>query len=581
MASRIHHLDSLTIDKIAAGEVIEIPASCVKELIDNSLDAGATEILIEISLGGRERIRITDNGCGMSKEDVVASIERHSTSKIKGVEDLEHLMLRGFRGEALSSIVAISHLTIISAEATEAGNGAVLPATSLMAEGGQIRAVVETFGKPGTTVEVSSLFYNVPARRKFLKSPHKDTQEIIKIVTLLALSAPSVGFHLIADGKQLLHCHPVKDNNIVTRIRALFGDPFQESGSFEIHHDQEGFSLHGVIGSPSQARSTRSAQHLVVNGRPVHSLPISYAVKNGYGTAIEQTKHPVFALHLSVDASMIDINVHPQKREIRLADEEWIRVLVQEAISKALFGSFASLPQTGFTNVAPHCGYIENGFSDPISVDQPLLPLESIATYKEPIIPVVVIGDVALFKPPHHLLKPCVSHDQLLLLDLKQAMKTIWFMELEQKDTPVVTDLLLVPITIECTVAEAAKISMHIPLLEKLGFVVRAMGPSVFTVEGLPAQLIDTDVRKLIFDILEGEGRVEFQKSKRLASIYVSSMRCLQHPILPEIAQTIFAKWATHGYPKIAPDGSFCFSYCDGSLLKEWISKQGVDNEIN
>ncbi len=560
MVTRIHHLDSLTIDKIAAGEVIEMPASCVKELIDNALDAGATEVQIEIVLGGRELIRVTDNGCGMCKEDVLACIERHATSKITTVEDLDHLVLRGFRGEALSSIVAISQLTITSAEQSDATTGQILKATSLVAEGGVVKRVLDTSGRGGTSLEVRSLFYNVPARRKFLKSPHKDTQEISKVVTLLALSAPSVGFRLIVDGLQTLFCQPVADGSTVTRICSLFGEPFQ-SDSFEVHQEQDGFSLHGIIASPSQARSTRAAQYLIVNGRPVHSLPISYAVKNGYGTAIEQGKHPAFALHLTLEAGMIDINVHPQKREIRLADEEWVRVLIQEAISKTLFGSFVSSPSIDSPSTPPFQP-VEYPFPDGSTFDEPLLALEE-KTEEKPVA-LAVIGDVAVFRS---------SSDRMLLLDLKQAMKAIWYRELDQQTSGCATTPLLVPIPLHCTVAEAALLRPRVPLLEKLGFMVREIGPTLFSVDGLPAHLDEVDVRKLLFCIVEDGDNHGAQRNKRLASLYTASMKWLHHPIATPIAQAIFSKWENHGSPQMAPDGSCCCSYCDGCHLKEWVAK--------
>lgn len=235
MVQRIHRLDSLTIDQIAAGEVVDAPASCIKELIENALDAGATNIRVEASVGGRECIRVVDNGCGMCREDVIASIERHATSKLRAIGDLETLSSLGFRGEALASIAAVSRMTITSAEKDPSSPVGV--ATTLAVEGGVVSSVLETKAPPGTAVEVRSLFYNVPARRKFLKTPARDSVDILKTLTYMALAAPQAAFLLLSMADNF--CPFKRSNPLATELEVSLESrfpmmplmsPFQKKG---------------------------------------------------------------------------------------------------------------------------------------------------------------------------------------------------------------------------------------------------------------------------------------------------------------------------------------------------------------
>jgi DNA mismatch repair protein MutL len=587
MSQRIHHLDSLTIDQIAAGEVIDIPASCVKELVENSLDAGATDILVEIALGGRELIRVTDNGSGMGREDLVTSIERYATSKLLRIDDLEHIMSRGFRGEALASIVAISNVMITSAEQNIDGAVPICQGNTLVAQGGKIISVAETQTSPGTTVEVTSLFYNVPARRKFLKTPAKDTQDIIKAMTGLCLAAPSVSFRLICDGKQAIGVMKEESNPFYERIKALLKDPFQNDG-FEVRHCRDGFSLNGYIADPRHARSTRSGQYLIVNGRPIFSLSISYAVKAAFGTTCEDGKHPVFALHLGLDPSAIDVNVHPQKRELRFADEEWVRMLVQEAVSEALFGKRGFASPSGFSACSYSSASASESVQDPFSiwryeqVEKEAPQVLEIPRFS-PLIAapqcLTVAGDVALFRLPQKIDPSlAIPADALLLLDLRLAMRAIVFQDLEASSTQPLTELFLVPIVFDCSCQEAAMLADNLPLLEKMGFAIRSIGSQSFLVEGAPKPFLDLDLPKFLIDI-SSEGislacdSVHEDRNKRMSSKYVGAMKTLRPPIETDVALTIFSSWSLHGYPRLSPDGQPCFSHLTPGMLKDWIAK--------
>jgi DNA mismatch repair protein MutL len=578
MTSRIHRLDSLTIDKIAAGEVIESSASCIKELIDNSLDAGATDILIEVRLGGRELIRITDNGCGMCREDVVACIERHSTSKLSKVEDLETIVSRGFRGEALASIAAISKLKITSAESLHSST--LQPATTLVMEGGTITTVTDTQALAGTQVEITSLFYNVPARRKFLKSPSKETPDIVKTVTALALASPHVSFRLIIDGKQVLAVAEENKHQMLGRIKALLGDPFRHD-SFEVFLTKQDFSLSGLIVNPLHARSTRSGQYLIVNNRPIHSLPISYAVKAAYGTALDSTKHPLFVLHMSLDPASIDINVHPQKKEVRFADEEWVKLLVQEAVSDALFGQkpISSLEEKPLPIMQAR---------EHIALWKPLEVAKAPATYTASKLELVeqkpdasclaVIGDVALFRLSGTLPAP-LSQNGILLLDIRQAMRIAILRELESTHEGTLSEPLLVPIHVSCSLQEEEVLLDRLPQLERIGFVVRHFGPHSFLIDGIPSYAPDIDAHKFLLDAASESYLFDGLKQeslKKLATLYVASMKSLRPPVTHESALAVFRRWATLGFPALSPDGSFCYSELTDQQLKECIHKRNA-----
>ena len=340
MPQTIHLLDSLTIDKIAAGEVIESPASCVKELIDNALDADARSLRIEIQLGGRELILVQDDGNGMSLEDLKLSCERHATSKILTIEDLDSLTSRGFRGEALSSIASISKTSIRSRERSPSQETPLGPGYELLIEGGHKKQPPKEVTAPhGTQVVVRDLFYNVPARRKFLKPPAKNALEVLKTVKQMALVSPHVSFLLISDGKTIFQAAAA--SSLQERIKNVLAEPYRSS-SLLLHVQKQGLTIEGLLVLPEEAKKNRSGQYIFVNGRPITSLMLSGTLKAAYATSLQTDEFPQFTLSLSIDPERVDMNVHPQKKEVRFADEEWIRTELYEAASYALFACSTS-----------------------------------------------------------------------------------------------------------------------------------------------------------------------------------------------------------------------------------------------
>ena len=343
MNGKIRPLSEHTINQIAAGEVIENPASVIKELIENAIDADATRIDIDLLGGGYQLISVSDNGSGMSLSDARLCLERYATSKITQVDDLLSLSTMGFRGEALASIASISKMRLITAEDRSIG-------TQIDVEGGKVVYEGPISRPHGTTIEVRSLFYNVPARKKFQKSMNASTAEITKVVTQQALAHPHVEVHLNAQNHLLFSTSGTLQETftekICTRSQELLGDHFQKQ-LIIIDSQQEIYHLRGVIGSPLTHRHNRSGQYLFVNRRPVVSPVISYAIKDAYGTRIPSDRHPIFVLHLEIPSDRVDVNVHPQKTHIRLRDEQQLREHLRTAINQCLQGS-TSRPSFSF-----------------------------------------------------------------------------------------------------------------------------------------------------------------------------------------------------------------------------------------
>ncbi|MBP7058385.1 DNA mismatch repair endonuclease MutL [Candidatus Gracilibacteria bacterium] len=315
------------INQIAAGEVVERPASVVKELLENSLDAGAKKIIVEVEAGGDALLRITDDGCGMDKDDAVLAFARHATSKISILEDLFRINSYGFRGEAIASIASVSLMTI---QTKKAG---ALEGTIVSAEGGQIR-MVKAIGAPeGTQIEVRNLFFNTPARKKYLKNDATEYGHILSTVTSMALASPQVSFKLIHDGKTVFDLPASED--VMIRIRSLLGRDMAEN-LVPVFYGHSKISLTGFVGKPSIARASRLGQYLFVNGREVKSHVLSYAVKQSFYSLLPKEKYPVFILFFQIDPMYVDVNVHPRKMEVRFSDEKEIFKIVISACGKAL-----------------------------------------------------------------------------------------------------------------------------------------------------------------------------------------------------------------------------------------------------
>ncbi len=363
----IRPLSPLVASQIAAGEVVERPASVVKELVENALDAGATRVGIELERGGIELIRVRDDGAGAPAEELVLAVAAHATSKITDPEDLDRIATMGFRGEALASIASVSRLSMRSRTAEAPG------ASEIVGEGDVFGALRPASGPVGTMVTVRNLFFNTPARRKFLRTAQTEQQRCCEIVKTLAMARPAIGFTLTADGRTLVDLPP--EQSARQRLLAVLGAEL-ESELIDVSADEfdgpGGVALWGLAGLPSISRATTKAQHDFINGRPVNDRTIQHAIKEAYRGLIEPGRHPTVALLLEMDPRAVDVNVHPAKAEVRFRDSGLIHSVTLRALREALkradlTPSVASLrPQSyGASAVLPGSGRPEGaGFGD-------------------------------------------------------------------------------------------------------------------------------------------------------------------------------------------------------------------------
>ena len=323
----IHVLDETTINKIAAGEVVERPASVIKELIENSIDASATNIEVEIGDGGVAYMRITDNGIGMTEEDARLAILRHATSKIQHVEDLFDIASLGFRGEALASIASVSHFSMTTRKA-DADLG-----TRITLDGGTFTDCIPYGAAPGTTIEIRDLFYNTPARRKFLKTERTESSKIQDIVGKLALSNPHISFKLIIDDRVAIITPG--NGNIGDTVASLYGYKTKDD-IFTVAYESDSIYIDGVVSKPTLLKSTRIWQTIIVNNRVISDKTIMKAIDNAYHALLPKNGHPLVVLNITVPAEMVDINVHPRKSEVKFSDDKIIFKAVYHGILNAL-----------------------------------------------------------------------------------------------------------------------------------------------------------------------------------------------------------------------------------------------------
>lgn len=547
MTSKIRLLDEQTVNQIAAGEVIENPSSVVKELIENSLDAGATAICVEIQQGGRELIRITDNGCGMSDDDAILCLERHATSKIKQVEDIQELITMGFRGEAIPSIASISKFTLLTClKGSEKG-------FLIKMEGGKLLFTGAAARSPGTTIEVKSLFFNVPVRRKFQKSPGYDIQAILKIVSLLALGYPHIQFELISDQKILLKTPLASSSDsfsghLKNRIEIVLGKEFTQ-GLAVTHLAKSPFEIEGFIGLPEHHKPNKSGQYLFINNRVVQSSLVSSAIREGFGTMLPTQRFPVFVLHLKLPGSLVDVNVHPQKKEVRLRQEYALKEFLMHAVQKSLQKKPSFIPPTNETFSVPF--YSKK--SEPLQVCEDkweYRPVEEMDfsnaltirsndsvqenEYIHPLFTVPETTPKVLYTiSGYFVLDSCNAKLSSLVgnstggfcvVSQKNAYARIFYERLLQiTPSPDQIQTLLVPITLNFSAIEAHLVKEYLPEINQLGFLIREFGNHSFLLEGYPPFLEKQNITECIYEMIkelldqQGAKRLEQKKKEQLA----------------------------------------------------------------
>jgi DNA mismatch repair protein MutL len=510
----IRQLPNTLINQIAAGEVVERPASVVKELVENALDAGAKRVDIELEEGGLRLIRIRDDGGGIAEAELPLAIQRHATSKISSLEDLEEVATLGFRGEALPSIASVSHFSISSKTATQA-NGARMEIT-----GGEVHGVVPHPHPQGTTIEVRDLFFNVPARRKFMKAERTELNHIEDWLRSLALAKPLVELRISHNGKLTKHYRPNLDwAEHHQRITEALSESFTQQ-SIAIDHSGAGLSLQGWVGLPTASRSSADQQFFYVNGRAIKDRLVAHAVRQAYSDVLFHGRHPSFVLFLKLDPRRVDVNVHPAKHEVRFRDgrlvHDFIYRTLHEALAGARAGAVASRVETIGGYVLNDSAPAQSGLGLPVREAPPANYLSQYASlYRAPssnsqALQMPVVDETQA--PPmgfalaqlHGIFILSENQQGLILVDMHAAHERITYERLKAaKDAEGIrSQTLLVPMAISVSEREADVAEQHHQALSELGFELRRSGPQALSIRAVPALLADLDPKTIVLDVL-------------------------------------------------------------------------------
>ena len=504
MQSIIRILDDTTINQIAAGEVIENPASVIKELVENALDADATMIHIDVEGSGRLLIRITDNGIGMNASDASLCFERHATSKVYKIEDLDKLSSMGFRGEALPSIASIAKVRLISRPRDQEKG------TLVEIQGGKILSSAEIPCEAGTSIEVTDLFYNVPARRKFLKSPKSDLLEIQKMVSEIAIGNTLVHFILTSDGDVVLDIPLVATH--MDRAKQLLNESIFES-MIPFEYEEGDIKIEGLISDPMLHRPNRTGQALFLNQRPVSSWEIAQAVLQGYSTSIPERRYPLFHLHLTLPPSEFDINVHPQKKEVRFCHFSQVKDVVRKGVHQALgqnpnhFLFKEEAPAIPLMNYEP----VKNLIPLPLTVKEPVAPTyTAYPNYFErekiipiPSLPLKIETPKVIARIPFYILLEDESGFQAV--DIQRARKRIIYEKVAAsfKNQTVANQLLLVPLTLQLGFMDGNALMNQLEAFNSMGFSIHTEDKTNFTIHGIPSFLREEEVESVLMDMLK------------------------------------------------------------------------------
>ncbi len=491
--NRIRLLSEQVANQIAAGEVVERPASVVKELVENALDADAHRITVTIKNGGRSAVIVADDGWGMSRDDALLALERHATSKIQKAEDLAEISSLGFRGEAIPSIAAVSRFTLTTRER------GTLSGTQIEIAGGKILSVRDTGGAEGTVVEVRNLFFNLPARRKFLRAVPTETAHCEHIVTLCALAHPRVAFRLVMDEREVFDLAPAE--RLLDRLRELYG-PQLVAQLLPVEFATEEVKVTGFIGKPGVSRVDRRQQHLFVNGRPVESRSLNFALLEGYHTALMKGQFPVTFLFVNLPPALVDVNVHPAKREVKFRNEPAVRQAVITAVRQALEPRGANAQPLPVHDVAAAVPATVPSFVAPVADGERYVQSEwaggaVVATEDQG--PWRVLGVIG------QLYVLVESPEGLVLLDQHAAHERVLFekmlRELESETAP--SQQLLLPVTLELDARDAVFLKANLPTLHKLGLGVSEFGDKTFLVDAVPPYFPMADVAQTFRHIVD------------------------------------------------------------------------------
>ena len=488
---RIRLLADEVASQVAAGEVVERPASVVKELVENSIDSGARRVTVEFVGGGSRLLRVGDDGCGMDREDALLSLERHATSKIRTATDLASVATMGFRGEALPSIASVSRFRLATRpHDSDAG-------TEIRVGGGKIESVSDSGGAPGTTIEVESLFYNLPARKKFLRGEETESAHIIHQMQSLAVAHPGVGMTLVREGRRLWQAAPTEDLGV--RLRDLFGADFMARLLPVELVEENGIRIEGFISKPGEGRPDRELQFVVLNKRVVQCPAVFQSLREAYSEALPKGRHPLAVLRISMDPLTFDCNVHPAKREVRLHRPDQLRQAVYLAAGKTLEKLRKPAPPSSPATPKreePESQAAAKPFKQAPQLD---LPVVRAAEPARPGAEFRLMGGLG----GRWILME--GADGLVLLDIRAASERIIFetMRREAAAGGTHSQRLLLPIVVEMTPKDAVWISENLDALSRAGFLLEPFGGGSFKIEAMPACVGDRDPRETLADVCE------------------------------------------------------------------------------
>jgi DNA mismatch repair protein MutL len=568
--TKIRVLDPDTVNQIAAGEVVERPASVVKELLENAIDAGATSILIDVSsdLAGITKVRVTDNGEGMTPEEAVLAFHPHATSKIRDIADLSAIRTLGFRGEALASIAAVAEVTLI----TRQRGAAALAGTRVLVRGGEVMEKSEVGAPEGTTVTVERLFYNTPARRKFLKSRNTELAHLYGVVENLALAHGEVAFRVVHNGKERMATQ--RSGGLLNAIAGLYGADLART-LVPVEARLPFLRIGGYVSRPSESRGNPSQVFISINGRSITSRPIAAAVREGYGTLLPKDRYPVAFIELSIDTDLVDVNVHPTKREVRLSREREILPAVSAAVEEALAThdlareapaepvqqqispaepQQARTPTAGEPEAAYTAGHRELALSDKQLRRTETEGRENLLPAMEPVGQVAATYIVAegtdgtLYLVDQHAAHERILYDQVV----------------EQRDAGAGSQELIMPVVLSLPPKDSAALRDAMPLLLGEGFVVEEFGRDTFAVRAVPAALGAIEgpetVRETIADLLTDTSRTTPDRREAVTCIVacrgaVKAGAHLTHDqqkrLLAQLARTKTPWTCPHGRPTV------------------------------
>lgn len=609
MADIINLLSDHIANQIAAGEVIQRPSSAVKELLENAIDAGATEIQLVIKDSGKELLQVIDNGSGMSPTDARMSFERHATSKIKDINDLFSIRTMGFRGEALASVAAVAQVEMRTAQHdAEVG-------TRILIEGTEVKLQEPCVTAPGTNIMVKNLFYNVPARRSFLKSNTTEFRHIVDEFTRIALAHPDIAFRLWHNNTEQFH---LESGNLKTRIVGLLGNSYSKN-LVPVEEKTDLLNITGFIGKPDAATRTRGSQFFFINNRFIRNSYLHHAVVQAYEGLIEKESFPFYVLFLEVDPARVDVNVHPTKQEVKFEDDRMMYAYLNAAVKHALARYniapsldftlnseiqqllSVQLPVTDTEKSRAEKGYLYNVFSQSNQAHR-VEKNDSLKQWKELYSIANTVPDIQSISTPIQAVQQSIpatntSHSPgqsillvqgsmllttvksgLMLIHIRRAQERIWFERLlhEWNSGNAASQQVLFPVSVELPPQDAILLEEALPDLAKIGFDIAPFGKNTFVVQGVPAELPAGEERNILDEVIdnlkhESPDSVNKRSELLLAGMAKRLSRNIEAIMQPQMQGALIDELFACSQPEFTPGGKKVFTM---------IRKEELDNML-